>query len=151
MLLAINVKYLVLICGFIAYSIFVLAILRYLLKYPKFREFLLQSVQDASTSSKKVSGKSLSAVFLIHIVGFSAIVAVVYSKDHLLPSYFLDAILLFIAALFGINKIPTKGGSFANVDAPQPEQQVVGPKPELKNESDKKNKDIRKIIDNPDA
>lgn len=144
MLDSINLKYVVLLFGFLCYSVACLVVLKLFFKYPKFREYLLQSIRSEVTG--KVSGKSLTAVFFVHIIGFSAVMAVVYSKDHLLPAYFLDALLLFIAALYGINKIPTKGGAVFNSEV---NTELADSSSAAGNQSHEKNK--RKVIDNPDA
>mgnify|MGYP003434881145 FL=1 len=76
---------------------------KYILKDPELRKWFLSSFSENGAAS----GKSLTAFLFANILGFATIVAVIYSDSHILPEYYLIAILTFIGSLYGI-KVASK-------------------------------------------
>jgi len=70
---------------------------------PELKSFFLDSLRE----NGKPSGKSLTGMFLIQLIGFATIVAIIYAPDHLLPEYFLISLLTFIGGLYGM-KVASK-------------------------------------------
>ncbi len=72
---------------------------RMFIKDPVLRKWVLASFEETPGKS---SGKSLTAFIFVHLVAFATFVAIMYSDKHLLPEYFLYAILGFVASIYGI-------------------------------------------------
>lgn len=70
---------------------------------PELKAFFLDSLRE----NGKPSGKSLTGFFLIQLIGFATIIAIIYAPDHLLPEYFLISLLTFIGGLYGM-KVASK-------------------------------------------
>jgi hypothetical protein len=104
-----NIRHVSIITIFLFCAIFLFWFCRKFFKDPELKNFILGSLRDPVT--KVGSGKSLTAMMFSIVIAISTIFAVVYSPSHLLPDYFLIAILSFIAALYGIKMA---GGKFVN-------------------------------------
>ena len=104
---------------------------RVFLKDNKLRTWIMASFEE---TNGRASGKSLTAFLFSQILAFSAIMAILYSPNHILPEYFLVAILTFVGSLYGI-KVASKYFS-GNVDNSQQSQQPPqAPAPQIVNQT----------------
>lgn len=116
-----------------------LIVFHFKMKDPELKEFFLNSLKE----NGKPSGKSLTGLFFVQIIGFATIVAIIYSKDHLLPEYFLISLLTFIGGLYGM-KVASKYMNNGDTSNTQSSQTVTETEEEKKKkeEASKNNPDV---------
>ncbi len=82
---------------------------RIFVKDPALRKWIMSSFEEVTGKS---SSKSLTAFIFVQLVAFATVSAIVYAPNHLLPEYFLYALLAFVASLYGI-KLASRSKMFS--------------------------------------
>ena len=98
-----TIKHLYLLILLLIYATFLIVFHFKIKNDPELKAFFLDSLRE----NGKPSGKSLTGLFFVQIIGFATIIAIIYAPDHLLPEYFLISILTFIGGLYGM-KVASK-------------------------------------------
>jgi len=98
-----NIKHLYILILLLVYTAILIVFHIKMKKDPELKAFFLDSLRE----NGKASGKSLTGLFFVQIIGFASIIAIIYSPNHLLPEYFLISILTFVGGLYGM-KVASK-------------------------------------------
>ena len=109
----ITIKHIYILILLLVYATFFIVFHFKIKKDPELKAFFLDSLRE----NGKPSGKSLTGLFFVQIIGFATIIAIIYAPNHLLPEYFLISILTFVGGLYGMkvaSKYVNTGGDSSN-------------------------------------
>jgi hypothetical protein len=103
MLEGLNIRHIYIGILLFAYVIILIVFHFKIKKDPELKAFFLDSLRE----NGKPSGKSLTGLYFVQIIGFATIVSIIYAPQHLIPEYILISILAFVGGLYGM-KVASK-------------------------------------------